>query len=100
MDSFSDDEAGCYVVTTESSSRYWLDLDRRLLRRVPSDVFAGTLRLRRDGEDLDLVEVVDCRVGHPLIVLINLDLTGVWLTARESTPVVRIERLQKPLIRP
>jgi hypothetical protein len=100
MDSLRDDEADCYLVTTESSSRYWLDLDRRLLRRETSTSFAGTLRLRRDGEELDLVEVVDCRVGHPLIVLINLNLTGVWLTTRESTPVVRIERLQKPLIRP
>ena len=100
MDSLRDDEAGCYLVTTESSSRYWLDLDRRLLRRETSAAFAGTLRLRRDGEELDLVEVVDCRVGHPLILLINLNLPGVWLTTRESAPVVRIERLQKPLIRP
>jgi hypothetical protein len=63
-------------VATVSASRYWLDLDRRLLRRVSSPVFQATLHLRGDGEDVDLVEVVDCRIGHPMVLLINLGPRG------------------------
>ena len=100
MDALTDDTIGCFVVTTESASRYWLDLDQRLLRRVTSPIFQSRLRLRRDGEDIDLVEVVDCRVGHPLILLINLNLPGVWLTKRESTNIVRIDPVPKTLVRP
>lgn len=100
MDSLTDDASGCYVVTTESASRYWLDLDRRLLRRVSSPVFHALLHLRRDGADVDLVEVVDCRLGHPMVLLINLNVPGVWLTTRESTPVVRIDPVPLALARP
>ncbi|TFC16539.1 hypothetical protein [Cryobacterium glucosi] len=99
VDSLTDDATGCYVVTTQSASRYWLDLDRRLLRRVPSPSFPDRLQLRRDGEDIDLLEVVRCRVGRPLVLLINLNVPGVWLTTRESTPVTRIESVPKALVR-
>ena len=97
MDSLQDEEKGTYVVTTESSTRYWLDLYRRTLRRAPSFELDA---LRRDGKDLDLVELLDCRVGHPLKVLINLNLPGVWLTTRESTPILLIEPGPKSALRP
>lgn len=100
MDSLTDDETGCYVVTTQSASRYWLDLDRRLLRRVTSPLSHRFLRLRQDGEDVDLVEVVQCHVGQPMVLLINLNVPGVWLTTRESTPVVRIDPVPETLVRP
>lgn len=35
-----------------------------------------------------------------MVLLINLNVPGVWLTTRESTPVVRIEAVPKTLIRP
>lgn len=99
MDALTDDAIGCFVITTESASRYSLDLNQRLLRRVTSPIFQARLRLRNDGEDIDLIEVVDCRVGHPLILLINLNLPGVWLTKRESTPIVRIDPVPNTLVR-
>ena len=99
-DALTDDTTGCFVVTTQSASRYWLDLDRRLLRRVTSLPFQARLHLRRDCEDIDLVQVVDCRLGHPMVLLINLNLPGVSVTARRSTPVVRIEAVPEVLVRP
>jgi hypothetical protein len=99
MDSLTDDATGCYVVTTTSGTRYWLDLDRRLSRRVVNPAALRPLRLRQDGADIDLLEIVKCRVGLPLILLINLNLPGVWLTTRESTPVNRIDHVPQALVR-
>ena len=100
MDTLTDDATGCYVVTTASATRYWLDLDRRLLRRVTSPGVQSPLRLRQDGDDIDLLEVVQCHIGRPRVLLINLNVPGVWLTTRESTPVVRIDSVPTTLIRP
>ncbi|WP_104170015.1 hypothetical protein [Cryobacterium sp. M23] len=99
MDTLTDDATGCYVVTTASATRYWLDLDRRLLRRVTSPGVQSPHRLRQDGDDIDLLEVVQCHIGRPMVLLINLNVPGVWLTTRESTPVVRIDSVPKTLIR-
>jgi hypothetical protein len=99
MEVLMDTTTGCYVVTTESSSRYWIDLDRHLLRRVSSTV-PRRLRLRRDGEVIDLVEVVDCRLGKPMVLLIDLGLPGVWFTTRRSTAVVRIDEVPRMLVGP
>jgi hypothetical protein len=100
VNTLTDDATGCYVVTTQSASRYWLDLNRRLLRRVTSTQPQTTLHLRGDGEDIDLIEIVDCRLGHPMVLLINLNVPGVWLTTRESTTVVRIDPIPESLVRP
>lgn len=100
MNTLMDDATGCFVVTTESASRYWLDLNRRQLRRVTSPASQAPLHLRGDGEYIDLIEIVDCRVGHPMVLLINLNVPGVWLTTRESTTVVRIDRIPELLVRP
>ena len=99
MKSLTDEATGCYVVTTESGTRYWLDLTRRQLQRVPSPAFPGMLGLRRDGEDVDLIEVVRCVLGYPMVLLINLWVPGVWCTTRESTPVVRIDSVPQGLVR-
>jgi hypothetical protein len=99
MDSLTDDATGCYVVTTTTGTRYWLDLDRRLLCRVVNPIAPRPLHLRQDGADIELLELVDCHVGLPLIVLINLNVPGVWLTTRESTPVSRIDRVPQALVR-
>lgn len=100
MNSLTDNDTGFYLVTTQSLSQYWLDLDQRLLRRRPRAGSATNLMLRRDGESVDLVEVVNCRVGQPLIVLINLNVPSVWFTTRESTAVIRIEPMPPALRQP
>ena len=93
LSALTDDDHGRFLVTTASGSRYWLDLDARFLRRVTGSVLPETLRLRRDGDDVDLLEIVTCSRGDPMVVLINLHVPGVWLTTRETTTVVCIERI-------
>ncbi|ASD21705.1 hypothetical protein B7495_06030 [Cryobacterium sp. LW097] len=100
MDSLADDATGCYVVTTASGTRYWIDLERRLLRRVTSPVAQSSLRLRQDGADIDLLEIVHCHVGQPMVLMINLNVPGVWLTTRETTPVRRIDAVPRVMVRP
>ncbi|QYF74362.1 hypothetical protein [Cryobacterium sp. PAMC25264] len=100
MDSLADDASGCYVVTTVSGTRYWIDLERRLLRRVTSSVAQSSLRLRQDGADIDLLEIVRCHVGQPMVLMINLNVPGVWLTTRETTPVSRIDAVPRVMVRP
>ena len=87
----TDDSTGCYVISTESDTRYWIHCQRRLVRRVPSPDNDSALRLRGDGENLILEEIVECRRGRPLLLLINLRLPGVFITTRESTPIIRID---------
>ncbi|TFB67993.1 hypothetical protein [Cryobacterium sp. Hz9] len=58
---------------------------------MPSPENARALRLRGDGEDLILEEIIQCRRGRPLLLLINLQLPGVLITTRESTPIIRID---------
>jgi hypothetical protein len=91
LESLADDSVGCYVISTESDTRYWIHCDRRLVRRVPSPENERALRLRGDGEDLILEEIIQCRRGRPLLLLINLQLPGVLITTRESTPIIRID---------
>ncbi|GAB3129592.1 hypothetical protein [Glaciibacter psychrotolerans] len=95
--SVTDDEHGRYLVESETGSRYTLDLDKRIVRRLPTELSA--LRLRRDGDHVDLVEVVRCAVGQPMLLLVDLNVPGVWLTTRESTRVVRIDRLPEHSVR-
>ena len=100
QNALTDDARGRYFVRTVSGSRYWLDLDARFLRRVASTALADALSLRRDGDDVALLEIVTCELGEPMVVLINLHVPGVWLTTRETTRVVSIERITEPPQRP
>jgi hypothetical protein len=68
MDFLTDEGAGYHLVTTESGSRYWLDLDRRVLLRRTNELAQERLDLRRDGEDIGLIEVVQCRIGEPMLL--------------------------------
>ncbi|MDY7528151.1 MULTISPECIES: hypothetical protein [unclassified Cryobacterium] len=94
LTSLSDGSTGRYLVATASGSLYRLDLDRRVMSRVPEFGVESRLhRLRRDGEDVDLLELVQCEVGKRMILRINLAAPGVWMTTRASTEVKRIENL-------
>lgn len=90
LSALTNDMAGRYLVTTTSGSRYWLDLDGRSLCRIARTGDDGPLALRRDGEEVDLIDVERCEVAQPMIVLIDLHVANVWCTTRESTPVISI----------
>jgi hypothetical protein len=85
-----DDSIGCFLVTTRSGTRYRLDLDSRTVRRAsagPSPAFA---QMRRDGDEVRLIELVECVVGSPMILLVDLHIPNVVMTRRRSTDVHEI----------
>ena len=96
VDALEDDAPGRFRITTRSGTRYLIDLDRRLIRREPA--FAGgSVMMRRDGQDLDLVFLRECRVGAPLIALVDLHIRGACWTQRTSAEVTRIRLARSAL---
>lgn len=86
----ADDMPGSYVVSTEGGTEMHLDLDARTVR-----TFAGTAPAefrRRNREIVDLVLVGTCRIGEPMVLLLDLGIHGVWFTRRTTEPVTRIVR--------
>lgn len=95
MHTLMDSTAGAYRVLTKSSE-YLIDLDREALRRIPGDG-AGEFEvalLRRDIELVTLLEIVECTVGVPMSLVIDLHVLGVPFTFRNTTPVVSIEPVE------
>lgn len=90
---------GLWQVATETSL-YVVDLDARLVTRVP-DAGAGTLpglspvaiaSLRRDHEPVTLIELIECQLDRPLRMLLDLRRDGVP-TLRVSTHVRELRAL-------
>lgn len=90
---------GLWQVTTETSL-YLVDLDARLVTRVP-DAGAGTppgsspvaiASLRRDHEPVSLIELIECRLDRPLRMLLDIRRDGVP-TLRVSTHVRDLREL-------
>jgi hypothetical protein len=90
---------GRWQVTTETSV-YRLDLDANLVTRVP-DAGAGTppgmspvsiASLRRDHEPIALLELLECEVGAPLRMILDIRLDGI-ATLRVSTFVQQLTAL-------
>jgi hypothetical protein len=95
MRTLMDTASGAYRVLTQSAE-YLIDLDRKVLRRIPGDgggEFEVAL-LRRDIELITLLQVVECTVGRPMSLLIDLHVLGVPYTARNTTPVVSIKPVE------
>jgi hypothetical protein len=93
---------GQWQVATETSL-YLIDIDRRLVTRVP-DAGDGTMpglppvaiaSLRRDHEPLPLIELVECELGKPLRMLIDVRRDGVP-TLRVSTHIRELRQLNPP----
>ncbi|MFF1876587.1 hypothetical protein [Leifsonia sp. NPDC058230] len=89
---------GSYEVLTESGSRYLLQLDLELLTRVrgteqPADPeVAYPSRLRRDGDTIRLLRLIQLSIGKPMIVDVEAlgDPATVAFTRRTTTIVTEI----------
>ncbi|TQL47398.1 hypothetical protein FB562_0456 [Homoserinimonas aerilata] len=92
MDSLDGRSTGLYLVVTESAS-YRIDFTRMLLNRTPDALDDAIRRMRNDTSPVQLVRVLRCHVGEPMILDINLGIPGVLLTRRSSTTVTSIEPL-------
>ena len=95
MQTLMDSTEGAYrVVTTDSS--YLVDLDRMVIRRVPRTEDVDGSLLRRDDELVTLLQTVECSVGAPMLLLVDLHVLGVPFTTRTTTPVTSIDRVPSP----
>jgi hypothetical protein len=88
----SDDMNGVFVVSTADRTEVRLDLDAHT---VCTFATAGSSAFsRRDREPVELVLLATCRVGEPLVMLINLRIPGIWFTRRTTEPITRIVRTE------
>ena len=95
MDSLMDTTTGAYRVITVAST-YLIDLDRAVIRREPRTGDSEASLLRRDEELVTLLEIIECSVGRPMTLLLDLHVFGVPFTARYATGVVSIEPVPSP----
>lgn len=87
------DDKGRWVVTTQTA-RHYVNLDARVVTRVPLDDPVRDWEvavLRHDEKTLPLIVLDHCRVGDPAVFFINVLQDGVTFTNRMTTPVVSIE---------
>ena len=87
--SLLDRAAGLYMFSTESGSWYELDFDASTLTRIRMDDDPATA-LRRDGEPLLLVTIIDVTVSRPARFWVDLELPGAVQTLRSTTEVLEI----------
>ncbi len=85
-----DTDGGQWTVTTQTAT-YLLDLDARTGTRLPNHDEAA--RLRRDGEQFELLRLSTCVVGRPMAMYIDLAVEGAPRTRRITTEVISIARL-------
>jgi hypothetical protein len=84
---------GTYLMRTKSGSNYLVNYDRMTLSRVASPSLSGESDLRRDGEEIDILDMSTCHVGLGMLFFIDLHIPGVPFTMRPTTPVVSVERV-------
>jgi hypothetical protein len=98
------DDGGSWMIVTKSGSRYLFRLDggeRTVVRLAveDSDTSAGGRTvMRRDGETLPLLDLVDppIQVGRPAYFVVGAvtDEPGYVSTTRATTPVLEIRRVE------
>jgi hypothetical protein len=102
--SLNDATTGSYAVRTESGTLYAIHLDspREVVRLqndrqpVPRYDHLPTAELRRDGEAIRLLKIVEMQVGRRGLMWLDVRLDGIP-TLRGTTELLSITRLQRPL---
>lgn len=91
QDRVRDEMQGVFVVSTEDGVTHHIDLDHRQLVRM-AEVAPGVLGAV-DSAPAALVAVATCRVGAPMVLLIDRGAPGVWFTRRTCATVSAITRM-------
>lgn len=89
---------GCWEVTT-TRSRYLLDLDAGIVTRHDLDGAATATvgaSAHRNAEQMTLLAVLDCRVGHPMFLLLAISPSGFLGTVRVTSEVSSVTLLTRP----
>jgi hypothetical protein len=84
-----DEMEGVFVVTTEDGTTHRLDMDQRLVTRT-AEVGPGT-RVVVDPAPASVLTVATCRLGAPMVLLIDRNVPGVRFTRRATANVIRID---------
>lgn len=93
QDRVLDEMDGVFVVTTDDGVAYRLDMNKRQVTRT---VEVGTgIHAVLDPESAALVAVATCRVGAPMVLLIDRDVPGVLFTRRTSATVLVIDQVPR-----
>lgn len=90
QDRVRDEMQGVFVVRTEDGVTHRLDLDQRQVVRM-AEVRPGFL-VAIDSAPAALVAVATCRVGAPMVLLIDRGAPDVWFTRRTCGIVSSINR--------
>lgn len=97
QDRVLDDMDGVFVVSTDDGVAYRLDMDQRQVTRTV-EVSPG-VRTALDAVPATLMAVATCRVGAPMVLLIDRDAPGVSFTRRTSATVLVIDQVSRtPLL--
>lgn len=91
--SIMDVASGTYRVVTEAST-YFVSLDVHLFRRAPNASGQEVATLRRDGEWIVFLAIVECTVGRRMDMIIDLGIEDIPFTFRRSMPVVSIDLVE------
>jgi hypothetical protein len=91
QDRVLDEMQGVFVVTTEDGVAHRLDLNQRQVIRT-AQVGPG-IHIAVDSAPAALVAVATCRVGAPMVLLIDRGAPGVWFTRRSSANVLVIDQV-------
>lgn len=81
---------GAYVVFASDGSRHLIDLDEG---KVATGSLSGASSPTVAEADSDrLLLVATCRLGEPMVLLLDRGAPGVWFTRRTTASVTRIEQ--------
>jgi len=89
----SNEDEGRYTVTTQTGSRYIIDMNDRTLSRHRGDESDWHGDLTRTGIEHGIINLANCAVGEGMVVIIDEALPGIKeeIGARFTTTVVSIE---------
>ncbi|SEB53018.1 hypothetical protein SAMN04489806_0993 [Paramicrobacterium humi] len=85
--------SGAYRVRTTSGASYVLDLTRRTMIRERG-LTDFSAKLRRDGDEAILLQVIQCQLGAAMVLLIDLSWPAVMNTTRVTTDVLSITEIE------
>ena len=91
QDRVLDEMQGVFVVSTADGVTHRLDLDQRQVVRMAE--FDPGILVAVDTPPATLVAVATCRVGAPMVLLIDRGAPGVWFTRRTCATVSAITRM-------
>lgn len=80
---------GRHHVLTASGASYILDLDAATMLRTKHPLNDR----ENDSGDMKLIRVIECEIGKPLRLLVQLPMPGLVQSKWRGTPVVSIEEI-------